>query len=83
MLLVTTWMDMENIMLSHINQSLKDKYCMNPPGLVEADNRMVKTQVIFHRIVTLLRHAKTDTYPVKCIIFYFDTCNLYDMHVER
>ena len=25
-----SWMDLENIMLSEISQSLKDKYCMNP-----------------------------------------------------
>ena len=27
---VTTWMNIEDIMLSEINQSQKDKYCMIP-----------------------------------------------------
>ena len=28
---LTTWMDLENIVLSEINQSEKDKYCMISP----------------------------------------------------
>ena len=27
----TTWMNFENIMLSEINNTPKDKYCMSPP----------------------------------------------------
>ena len=28
---VTTWIDLEDVMLSEISQSEKDKYCMIPP----------------------------------------------------
>jgi hypothetical protein len=35
----TTWMNMENILLSEISQSQKDKYCMIPPT---EDARVVK-----------------------------------------
>ena len=41
--IVTTWIDLEDILLSEICQTQKDKYCMNSKivRLTEAESRLV------------------------------------------
>ena len=52
LLYTTTWMDFEDIMLSEISQSQKDKYCMSPlmwgpraVKFIEIEGRMMVARV--------------------------------------